>query len=227
MYAPSRRENETEGSLTGLRIRLAIRYAVDGDLRFISHHDTLRLFERALARAGLPVLFSQGFNPRPRMSIVLPRPVGVASRDELLVVELTDEMDANEALSRLSQHMPVGLMLLAADFMEATKRWTPVRATYSLSLEPQQRDGVAQKASTFLAAESLRIERTTPKSTSRRSVDIRPYLVEVSPTPEGVQWTQAISQDGTARVGEVLEALGLPSREYLHRVRREHVAYAS
>lgn len=220
-------QNEIEGSLTGLRIRLAIRYAVDGDLRFISHHDTLRLFERALARASLPVRYSQGFNPRPRMSIVVPRPVGVASRDELLVVELDTEMNSEDALSRLSQHMPVGLMLLTADFMDTTKRWTPERATYSLSLEREQRDSVAQIASTLLAAESLPVERTIPKSTSRRSVDIRPYLVEVTPTPEGVQWTQTISQSGTARVGEVLEVLGLPSREYLHRVRRERVEYAS
>ena len=171
--------------------------------------------------------YSQGFNPRPRMSIVLPRPVGVASRDELLVVELDSEMNSEEALSRLSQHMPVGLMLLTADFMDTTKRWTPERATYSLSLEREQRDSVAQIASTLLAAESLPVERTIPKSTSRRSVDIRPYLVEVTPTPEGVQWTQTISQSGTARVGEVLEVLGLPSREYLHRVRRERVEYAS
>jgi radical SAM-linked protein len=227
VYAQRVEEYGTEGSLTGLRIRLAIRYAVDGDLRFISHHDTLRLFERALARAELPVRYSQGFNPRPRMSIVLPRPVGVASRDELLVVELESEMTPEDALSRLSQHMPVGLMLLAADTLEATQRRTPERATYSLALAPEQREGVAKKASTLLSAESLPMERTTPKSASRRSVDIRPYLVEVSPTLEGVQWTQTISQGGTARVGEVLEVLGLPSREHLHRVRRERVEYAS
>jgi radical SAM-linked protein len=132
-----------------LRIRLAIRYAVDGDLRFISHHDTLRLFERALARAELPVRFSQGFNPRPRMSIVLPRPVGVASRDELLVVELTNEMNSEEALSRLSQHMPIGLMLLSADFLTADQRAAPVRTTYSLSLDPPHREAVRKKRPRF------------------------------------------------------------------------------
>ncbi len=161
------------------------------------------------------------------MSIVLPRPVGVASRDELLVVELTGEMDSREALSRLSQHMPIGLMLLSADFLIAGEKRVPIRATYSLSLDPQHREAVTQKASTLLAAESLPVERTIPKSASRRSVDIRPYLVAIESTPEGVRWTQVVSQSGTARVGEVLEVLGLPSRENLYRVCREHVSYES
>lgn len=220
-------ENEIEGSLTGLRIRLAIRYAVDGDLRFISHHDTLRLFERALARAEIPLRFSRGFNPRPRMSIVLPRPVGVASRDELLVVELEHEMDSKEALSRLSRHMPVGLMLISTEFLSEQQRVAPVRATYSLALEPSDREGMTQRASSLLAAEVLPVERTLPKRASKRTVDIRPYLVEVETTPEGVRWTQTISQGGSARVGEVLEVLGLPSRDYLHLVCREHVSYES
>lgn len=161
------------------------------------------------------------------MSIVLPRPVGVASRDELFVVELIHEMDSKEALSRLSQHMPVGLMILSADFLSEQQRRTPVRATYSLSLEPSDREAATQKASTLLAVERLTVERTIPKSASRRSVDIRPYLVEVETTPEGVRWTQTISQSGSARVGEVLEVLGLPSRDYLHHVCREHVSYES
>ncbi|GAF87148.1 unnamed protein product, partial [marine sediment metagenome] len=62
------------------RERWVFGYDVDGDLRFISHHDMLRLFARSLARAALPVRFSEGFNPHPRLSIPLPRPVGVASQ---------------------------------------------------------------------------------------------------------------------------------------------------
>ncbi len=161
------------------------------------------------------------------MSIVLPRPVGVASRDELLVVELEQEMDPKEAQSRLSRHMPVGLMLISTECLSEQQRRAPVRATYTLALETSDREGVTQKASTLLAAESLPVERTLPKSASKRTVDIRPYLIEVETTPDGVRWTQTISQSGSARVGEVLEVLGLPSRDYLHHVCREHVSYES
>ena len=67
------------------RCRCALEYTIGGDLRFISHRDTLRLFQRAVARAALPVRFTEGFNPHPRMMIPLPRPVGVASQAETLV----------------------------------------------------------------------------------------------------------------------------------------------
>src|SRR3990172_12981655 len=87
----------------GGRYRWLFAYSIDGDLRFISHHDTLRLFRRALARADLPVRFSEGFNPHPRIMIPLPRPVGIASRAEGLVVETVGLIDPDDALRRLQE----------------------------------------------------------------------------------------------------------------------------
>ena len=124
-----------KGSHTGLPGRLAIRYAVEGDLRFISHHDTLRLFERALARAGIPVRYSEGFNPRPRFSVVVPRPVGVASRDELMVLEVTADLAADEALRRLQSQMPEGLTLLSAETLAPGARRVPCEVWYRLEIE--------------------------------------------------------------------------------------------
>ena len=88
---------------------MAIRFVIEGDLRFISHHDTMRLFERALSRAQLPVRFSKGFNPGPRLSLPLPRSVGIASGVELLAVELDDAIEPAVVLGTLSEQMPAGL----------------------------------------------------------------------------------------------------------------------
>ncbi len=78
----------------------AIRFRIGGALRFLSHAETARLWQRACTRAALPVRYSQGFNPHPRMSLPLPRPVGVAADEELLVVKLCDERQGTPVADR-------------------------------------------------------------------------------------------------------------------------------
>mgnify|MGYP001608428956 CR=1 FL=1 len=86
-------------------------FSIAGDLRFISHHDTLRLFQRALARAALPVRHSEGFNPHPRMTLPLPRPVGIASDAEAVIVEFDQSVAPDDLLQRLQRHTPADLNL--------------------------------------------------------------------------------------------------------------------
>ena len=75
-----------------------------GNAVYISHLDLMRLFQRAFKRAGLPLTHTQGFNPRPSVSIALPLSVGVESRCELLDFELeTDAFSCDEIRSRLNQ----------------------------------------------------------------------------------------------------------------------------
>ena len=68
-------------------------------MRFLSHAETARVLQRACVRAAVPVRYSEGFNPHPRLSLPLPRPVGVESEDELLVVRLCEDRE-NAAESR-------------------------------------------------------------------------------------------------------------------------------
>ena len=86
--------------------RWAVCLGVDGDLRFGSHHDMMRAIERLAVRAELPLAYTQGFNPRPKLSIVCPRPVGVVSRGDLLVMALTESIDADQLCHRLRQACP-------------------------------------------------------------------------------------------------------------------------
>lgn len=205
---------------------MAIRYAVEGDLRFISHHDSLRLFERALVRADLPLRYSEGFNPRPRLSIALPRPVGVASGDELLVIELSEPIEPSSALTRLAPQMPLGMTLLGAEQPDDADRRLPCDACYTVSFGPELQDRIAQQATNMLAAEQLPVTREAHEAGARaKAIDIRPYIMSIEAQPQAVRWQQTISQTGTARVSEILELLGLPIAEYLHRVRREKVTY--
>ncbi|MCH8149402.1 MAG: DUF2344 domain-containing protein, partial [Planctomycetes bacterium] len=114
-----------------VRHRWVFSFQVDGDLRFVSHHDMLRLFRRALARADVPVRFTQGFNPHPRMSLPLPRPVGMASEVEALMIETRQDVDPEETLGRLAQHTPGDLKMVSARRLAPRERLEPELVRYT------------------------------------------------------------------------------------------------
>jgi radical SAM-linked protein len=229
VYASAKpRENEQncEKGIAGeLRERLAIRYAVDGDLRFISHQDSLRLFRRALARAGIPVRHSEGCNPRPRLRIALPRPVGVASLDELLIVEMDSVENPSDVLTRLSAQVPQGMRLVSAERPADRDRCLPCEVQCELAIDPAQRDAIADAVSRFLSRDTVVVQRTTPGDAAVRSVDIRRYVRDMTVCGDFVTWTQAVSQSGTARMAEILDAIDLSAGDHLHRVVRRRVSY--
>lgn len=215
-----------EGNSGGLRNRLALRYAIDGDLRFISHQDTLRMFKRAFARAELPLRHSEGFNPHPRISVVLPRPVGVASNDELLIVELESPTTKETAQSQLAEQLPRGVQLLEVSELHDRDRRVPVTATYEVPIVDMDVSDVSAAIKSFEASETFYVERVSSKRGSKQ-IDVRTFVTDVSMTDNAVNWRQSTSQDGTARVGEVLDALRVPSRTHLHLAVRMHVEYAT
>jgi radical SAM-linked protein len=208
-----------------LRCKLVVRFAIDGDLRFISHQDTVRLFERALARAEWPVKFSEGFNPRPRLSLPLPRNVGLASDDELLVMEMTQTIDPDEALRRLSGQVPAGIRLLSAMASSARTGPQPLRAWYEVRLDPTVPlldEGIAA----LMKRETCGVTRTTPDEKAPRTVDIRPYVEAIVRDGSDLRLVLRVTPTGTARPVEVLNALGLPGDQLAHRLRRTRVEWA-
>ncbi|MEW5899766.1 MAG: TIGR03936 family radical SAM-associated protein, partial [Bacillota bacterium] len=91
--------------------RYRVQFSKEGPARFWSHLDLVRNFERALRRAGLPMLYSQGFNPRPRFSFAAPLPVGMAGEKEYLDLELEQNISPREIFFRLSRVFPPGVRI--------------------------------------------------------------------------------------------------------------------
>ena len=207
-----------------MRDRVAIRHDVAGDLRFISHHDTLRLWERALARAAIPVKFSEGFNPRPRMSLSLPRSVGIASSDELLVIELSEPIDFEEMRARLGEQMPDGMSITRIERVDADDRRLPNAAEYEVTIDAGADVALATRAAAILSETSVFVDRATP-GMAVRHIDVRPYIASITVEPERLRWTQGITATGSVRPQEVLELLGLAVDDHLHRLRRVGVTY--
>ncbi len=93
-------------------ITMRSRFYKKGDMVFISHLDLIRVFERAVRRAGIPVAYTQGFNPHPIMAFATALGVGVASEGEYIDIQLSDDMDSGLFMSRLNSVLPDGLKII-------------------------------------------------------------------------------------------------------------------
>src|SRR5690349_6943223 len=91
---------------------MRVRYAKRGRLRFTSHRDFSRAFERALVRARIPMAYSSGFNPHPRISYAGASPTGAASEAEYLEIGLAQQVDPATLAGQLDEALPEGLDVL-------------------------------------------------------------------------------------------------------------------
>lgn len=205
---------------------MAIRFAIEADLRFISHHDTMRMFERALSRAQLPVRYTEGFNPHPRFSLPMPRPLGVASRAEWLVVEFDEPIDPSRVLIDLKRQMPAGLTLLEAGSLRTKKAPVPQQVRYALDVPDALCTPLGEKLQTLLEQESYPIQRVKIGSRHAKTFDLRSYLIEAALSEGHLTWTFKVTGEGTARPGEFLQAIGLDARQWLHCIQRTDVQWS-
>lgn len=165
-------------------LRLRFGFAKTGSLALISHLDTLRLLERALRRSGLPVSFSGGFHPLPRLQLALALPLGVAGLGEWLDLEFTERFDPAEARQRLQQQLPGTFQLLSvaevpsfgpslSQELEASHWRLELRSPAGLALPGQER--WQQAIAAVLGADTLPWHDTDKKGRPR-SRDCRPVL---------------------------------------------------
>jgi radical SAM-linked protein len=207
--------------------------SIAGDLRFASHHDTMRAVERLLSRAKLPVAFSQGFNPRPVLSLSVPRPVGVASQDDRVVLKLDAPLEPAHMLDALNRHAPEGMAFEAACEI-AARSLTPQRVAYQARLAPQDALRVRQRIDKLQTQDTWPVERLV-KSRRRRgrkknddsprtkTLDLRPRIARLEIDGETLQFETICSSAAEARPVDILDLLGLPPRETLARLVRRRI----
>jgi radical SAM-linked protein len=162
--------------------RLRIRYAKRGRLRFTSHRDFARAFERALRRAAIPMAYSAGFSPHPKISYVGAAPTGVASEAEYLEIGLAEPRDPDDVRRQLDAALPPGLDVV--DVVPATGRGLADRieaSWWQIELPGVAEPAAAAAAERFRALDSAPVERATKDGT--RTVDARGALVGVVVRP--------------------------------------------
>lgn len=117
------------------RCKFRVRFAKSGDLRFVSHHDLMHVFERMFRRADLPIVSTQGFNPRPRMWFALSLALGVAGLNEVLEFEVGADLSAEEVERRLKEQGPPGLAIHSVRAIDTKTSGRVRRAWYRLGLD--------------------------------------------------------------------------------------------
>jgi radical SAM-linked protein len=156
--------------------RLRLRYAKRGRLRFSSHRDFQRSFERALRRADVPMAYSAGFSPHPRISYANAAPTGAASEAEYVEIAVTQRCDPPRVRAALDAALPPGL-----DVVEVVEARTPGLAdrleasVWQVELPGVEPDVAAAAVATFLAAPAVEVQRLTKNG--MRTFDARGAVV--------------------------------------------------
>ena len=156
--------------------RLRLRYAKRGRLRFSSHRDFQRALERALRRAGVPMAYSAGFNPHPKISYANAAPTGAASEAEYVELAVAQRCDPAKVRAALDESLPDGLDVVdvvevrsgsLADRLEASE--------WLVRLPGVPQAAVDAAAATYLAAPSVEVQRLT--KSGLRTIDTRLAVV--------------------------------------------------
>ena len=164
--------------------RVRIRYAKRGRLRFTSHRDFARAFERALRRAEVPMAYSAGFTPHPKISYVGASPTGVASEAEYLEIGLAREVDVDALRAALDAALPDGLDIVEAVPAGPGSLAERMQASaWRIELPGVSAEAAERAVAQFLERPEVLVERLT--KTGRRTIDVRAGVLRVGVSGAG------------------------------------------
>ncbi len=197
-------------SVPAIRLRMLIRFTKQDDLRWLSHRDLMRLWERLFRRAGVPLGMTEGFHPKPRMNFPSALAVGIAGDDELLEVELSEAWSAERLFDAISGQAPPGLQICRVEIVpEGQKKAQAVRVGFTMDVPESRRAAAGEKIKAFLAEATHLIQREGRSA----PLDLRPLVEGMS--LDGGKFTMLlrVDREGSARPREVLAAVGLDDLE--------------
>ncbi|MGI5850669.1 MAG: TIGR03936 family radical SAM-associated protein [Caldicoprobacterales bacterium] len=162
-----------------MSMRLVIKYTKEERVKYISHLDFLRLVQRAIRRADIPVAYSQGFNPHPRLSFASALAVGVTSEGEYLDIYLKDDMDPELLCNKMNEKLPSGIRFVEGRIVDEklpSLMSLIERAEYAIVLpgEVPQKFNLPSVIGEFLSQQEIWAVRTNRKGS--RQIDIRPMI---------------------------------------------------
>jgi len=202
-----------------------VRFTIEGDLRYLSHQDELRMLGRALRRADWPLAYSQGFNPQPRIRLPLPRNVGIASAAEYALVGLAEARPARALFETLRAVLPAGCRLDHVSLPAPPRAPQPLTVRFTVPLEAGDREAAQERIPELQRAAAHVVRRPGRPDATARDIDIRPFIRQIRLDNDRLVMDLVFDGQRTARPAEILDALGLAPQTYAHRVRRDEVTW--
>ena len=193
------------------QVKARIRFRKEGPLRYISHHDLMRCWDRLFRRTKLPVKWTQGFHPKPALSSPLALGLGVTGWQEVLDVILTEPVEADDICQRLNNMAIPGLIITRVDCLPVKSPGKVEVIEYAAprpsSASPDQ---LQRRWEQLLEESDVLVQRTHPRK-GTRTVDVRPLLHQLLIDDEYVRMQVLVDPHaGTVRPEELLGLLGLP-----------------
>ncbi|HET7825792.1 MAG TPA: TIGR03936 family radical SAM-associated protein, partial [Anaeromyxobacter sp.] len=207
------------------RTRVRLRWAKLGRVVALSHLETMHALLRAVRRAGIPVAFSQGFHPKPRVSFGPALGVGVESTCEHMDLEILGAADPAEVAARLGRELPEGLTILGSEAVPAgapsiAESVCAVHYRAEFPREAWTEEALARRVAGFLGAErSIVIREAPPRARGgkrqqkiaapgRREIDLKEIVTHLAVEAPGVvAFSLRADPSGSARPAEVLAAV--------------------
>jgi len=201
-------------------MRLRVTFSKQGALRYTGHLDLHKIWERSIRRAKLPLAYSQGYHPQPKIQLAAALPLGFASRAEVMDIWLNEDVD--EVVPALQANVPPGLTILQAEPVDErapSLQTQVIAAEYQVEItEAGYASDLSERIASIMEAESISRERRGKK------YDLRPLIEELSLTPVllsspkgapegrgGILIMRLTAREGaTGRPEEVLAALEIP-----------------
>ncbi len=210
---------------------LLLYFTITGGPSYLSQQETLTMWSRALLRAGIEPAYSQGFNPHPKISLPLPRSVGVEGDQDLLMVQ-TDTFagSAEDLQRRMNAQLPEDCTVFCAEILEGKARRYPASILYRF--EPKSscwtetfRQGLEACRRQIEAGDRVERVRQRPDERVGRTVDIGVYLQAVGWDERVIEVRCRFSGQGTVRVEELLGWVGLRREDLCRPVLRTGIEW--
>ena len=186
--------------------KLRLRYAKRGPARFTSHRDFGRALERALRRAEIPMAYSSGFNPHPRISYASPSPTSASSEAEYVELGLSQVCDPAKVVAALNEVLPVGFeMLDAADAVKASLGELLQASDWEVRLAGLEPGVLAAAVAELMGRDEVTVERMTKRGL--RSFDVRAAIVSLEATDDATLRLRSLIETPLVRPDDVVAAL--------------------
>ena len=189
-------------------MRIRITFKKQGALRYTGHLDLHKLWERAARRAELPLAYSQGFHPQPKMNMAAALPLGFSSRCEVMDMRLEHDISLDGLPTRLNQTLPSGLQVLQVQQVDerAPALQTQVTAAeYEVTLtEPMDASELRRRIDSVIESKAISRERRG------KMYDLRPLVEKLGLLSDDKIFMRLRAREGaTGRPEEVLDELGI------------------
>lgn len=198
-------------------MRVRLKYRRQEGCRFLSHLDMMRVFIRAFRRGQVPMAYSGGFNPQPRLAFAAPLPVGTAGLAEFVEIVLNESMSLEKLLEDVNRQLPAGITVLAAAQVPEGEESLMARINvlaYEIELPKTARPVAEEAVQTLMGVKEAKIFRKTKKGFVER--DIKPYISKISfkdrdKPEEGwrLELLLHTGGQGSVRPEEVLKYMGI------------------